>query len=65
MRSRAVVKKAAMARLSSNARHTPPRPRVSQDMPFRVLQHDWRFWVSILGGFSLFTAALEGFSYSF
>ena len=55
-----------MARLVSNARRAPapPRPRVSQ-MPFRVLQHDWRFWVSILGGFSLFAAALEGFSYSF
>jgi hypothetical protein len=34
-------------------------------MPFRVLQHDWRFWVSVLGGFSLFAAALEGIAYSF
>ena len=32
-----------------NARRAAP----SQDMPFRVLQHDWRFWVSVLGGFSL------------
>jgi hypothetical protein len=44
-----------------NARRAAP----SQDMPFRVLQHDWRFWVSVLGGFSLFAAALEGIAYSF
>ena len=38
---------------------SPSRVFFPQDMPFSMLQRDWRFWISILGGFSLFTAMLE------